>query len=116
MLCNPILALPEGKAKIFITYCTLSKKGLGAVLDAIREKDFSSYASRQLKIHEKNYTTHDLELEFATHLRSKRVEHKGNSMFRGLLIDYEFDIRYHPGKANGPLLMLLEQERMKLNR
>ncbi|GKF80409.1 putative reverse transcriptase domain-containing protein [Tanacetum coccineum] len=52
-LCSaPILALPEG-SEDFIVYCDASKKGLGTVL---------SYASRQLKIHEKNYTTHDLEL------------------------------------------------------
>ncbi|GKG53132.1 putative reverse transcriptase domain-containing protein, partial [Tanacetum coccineum] len=54
-----ILALPEG-SEDFIAYCDASKKGLGAVLMQ-REKEIS-YASRQLKIHEKNYTTHDLEL------------------------------------------------------
>ncbi|GKB45834.1 putative reverse transcriptase domain-containing protein [Tanacetum coccineum] len=59
-LCSsPILALPEG-SKDFIAYYGTSKKGLGAVLTQ-REKVIS-YASRQLKIHEKNYTTHDLEL------------------------------------------------------
>ncbi|GJV86346.1 putative reverse transcriptase domain-containing protein [Tanacetum coccineum] len=55
----PILALPEGSEN-FVVYCDASRKGLGAVLMQ-REKDIS-YASRQLKIHEKNYTTHDLEL------------------------------------------------------
>nr|GFB50858.1 retrotransposon protein, putative, Ty3-gypsy subclass [Tanacetum cinerariifolium] len=59
-LCSaPILALPEG-SEDFIVYCDASNKGLGAVLMQ-REKVISS-ASRQLKIHEKNYTTHDLEL------------------------------------------------------
>ncbi|GJR66701.1 putative reverse transcriptase domain-containing protein [Tanacetum coccineum] len=59
-LCSaPILALPEG-SKDFITYCDASKKGLGAVL--MQREKVISYASRQLKIHEKNYTTHDLEL------------------------------------------------------
>nr|GFA31850.1 putative reverse transcriptase domain-containing protein [Tanacetum cinerariifolium] len=59
-LCSaPILALPEG-SEDFIVYCDASNKGLGIVL-MLREK-VSSYASRQLKIHEKNYTTHDLEL------------------------------------------------------
>ncbi|GJR08605.1 putative reverse transcriptase domain-containing protein [Tanacetum coccineum] len=53
MCSAPTLALPEG-SEDFIAYCDASKKGLGAVL--------ISYASRQLKIHEKNYTTHDLEL------------------------------------------------------
>nr|GEX35632.1 putative reverse transcriptase domain-containing protein [Tanacetum cinerariifolium] len=58
-LCSaPILALPEG-SKDFIVYCDASNKGLGAVL--MQREKVISYASRQLKIHEKNYTTHDLE-------------------------------------------------------
>ncbi|GJU80307.1 putative reverse transcriptase domain-containing protein [Tanacetum coccineum] len=55
----PILALPEG-SEDFIAYCDALKKGLGAVL--MQREKVISYASRQLKIHEKNYTTHDLEL------------------------------------------------------
>ncbi|GJX43168.1 putative reverse transcriptase domain-containing protein, partial [Tanacetum coccineum] len=55
----PILALPEG-SEDFIAYCDASKKGLGAVL--MQREKVISYASRQLKIHEKNYTTYDLEL------------------------------------------------------
>ncbi|GKE81725.1 putative reverse transcriptase domain-containing protein, partial [Tanacetum coccineum] len=55
----PILALPQG-AENFIVYCDASYKGLGAVL--IQNEKVIAYASRQLKIHEKNYTTHDLEL------------------------------------------------------
>nr|GFB91971.1 putative reverse transcriptase domain-containing protein [Tanacetum cinerariifolium] len=59
-LCSaPILALPEG-SKDFIVYCEASNKGLGAVL--MQREKVISYASRQLKIHGKNYTTHDLEL------------------------------------------------------
>ncbi|GJW69900.1 putative reverse transcriptase domain-containing protein, partial [Tanacetum coccineum] len=59
-LCSAlILALPKG-SKDFIAYCDASKKGLGAVLMQIEK--VISFASRQLKIHEKNYTTHDLEL------------------------------------------------------
>ncbi|GJW06776.1 putative reverse transcriptase domain-containing protein [Tanacetum coccineum] len=59
-LCSaPILALPEG-SKDFIAYCDALKKGLGDVL--MQREKVISYASRQLKIHEKNYTTHDLEL------------------------------------------------------
>ncbi|GJT60232.1 putative reverse transcriptase domain-containing protein [Tanacetum coccineum] len=54
----PILALPEG-SEDFIAYCDASKKGLGAVL--MQREKVIAYASRQLKIHEKNYTTHDLE-------------------------------------------------------
>ncbi|GKB13256.1 putative reverse transcriptase domain-containing protein [Tanacetum coccineum] len=59
MCSAPILALPEG-SKYFIAYCDASKKGLGAAL--MQREKVISYASRQLKIHEKNYTTHDLDL------------------------------------------------------
>ncbi|GJS17311.1 putative reverse transcriptase domain-containing protein [Tanacetum coccineum] len=55
----PILALPKGSEN-FIVYCDASHKGLGAVL--MQNEKAIAYASRQLKIHEKNYTTHDLEL------------------------------------------------------
>ncbi|GKA24563.1 putative reverse transcriptase domain-containing protein [Tanacetum coccineum] len=59
-LCSaPILALPEGSEN-FIVYCDASHKGLGTML--IQKEKVIAYASRQLKIHEKNYTTHDLEL------------------------------------------------------
>nr|GFB59817.1 putative reverse transcriptase domain-containing protein [Tanacetum cinerariifolium] len=59
-LCStPILALPEG-SKDFMVCCDASHKGLGDVL--MQREKVISYASRQLKIHEKNYTTHDLEL------------------------------------------------------
>ncbi|GKA78814.1 putative reverse transcriptase domain-containing protein, partial [Tanacetum coccineum] len=59
-LCNaPILALPEG-SEDFIVYCDASIKGLGDVL--MQRENVIAYASRQLKIHEKNYTTHDSEL------------------------------------------------------
>ncbi|GKB62998.1 putative reverse transcriptase domain-containing protein, partial [Tanacetum coccineum] len=59
-LCSaPILALPKG-SEDFVVYCDASHKGLGAVL--MQREKVISYAARQLKIHEKNYTTHDLEL------------------------------------------------------
>ncbi|GJS80178.1 putative reverse transcriptase domain-containing protein [Tanacetum coccineum] len=59
-LCSaPILALPEG-SEDFLVYCDASHKGLGAVL--MQREKVIAYASRQLKVHEKNYTTHDLEL------------------------------------------------------
>ncbi|GJS66445.1 putative reverse transcriptase domain-containing protein [Tanacetum coccineum] len=59
-LCSAlILALPEG-SEDFIVYCDASIKGLGAVL--MQREKVIAYASRQLKIHKKNYTTHDLEL------------------------------------------------------
>ncbi|GJZ22684.1 putative reverse transcriptase domain-containing protein [Tanacetum coccineum] len=59
-LCSaPILALIEG-SKDFVAYCDAFIKGLGVVL--MQRDKVIAYASRQLKIHEKNYTTHDLEL------------------------------------------------------
>nr|GEV70536.1 putative reverse transcriptase domain-containing protein [Tanacetum cinerariifolium]GEV70973.1 putative reverse transcriptase domain-containing protein [Tanacetum cinerariifolium] len=60
-LCSAsILALPEG-SEDFVVYCDASIKGLGAVL--MQRENVIAYGSRQLKVHEKNYTTHDLELE-----------------------------------------------------
>ncbi|GKB21140.1 putative reverse transcriptase domain-containing protein [Tanacetum coccineum] len=59
-LCSaPILALPGGSEN-FVVYCDASHKGLGAVL--MQKEKVIAYASRQLRVHEKNYTTHDLEL------------------------------------------------------
>ncbi|GJV24110.1 putative reverse transcriptase domain-containing protein [Tanacetum coccineum] len=55
----PILALPEG-SEDFVVYYDASHKGLGVVL--MQREKVIAYASRQLKIYEKNYTTHDLEL------------------------------------------------------
>ncbi|GJS64496.1 putative reverse transcriptase domain-containing protein [Tanacetum coccineum] len=55
----PILSLPEGSEN-FMVYCDASHKGLGVVL--MQKEKGIAYVSRQLKIHEKNYTTHDLEL------------------------------------------------------
>ncbi|GJZ62653.1 putative reverse transcriptase domain-containing protein [Tanacetum coccineum] len=59
-LCNaPVLALLDGP-KDFMVYCDASGIGLGCVL--MQRGKVIAYASRQLKIHEKNYTTYDLEL------------------------------------------------------
>ncbi|GJU13819.1 putative reverse transcriptase domain-containing protein [Tanacetum coccineum] len=129
----PILALPEG-SEDFIAYCDASKKGLGAVL--MQREKVISYASRQLKIHEKNYTTHDLELGavvfalkiwrhylYGTKCRSftdhKSLQHildqKELNMrqrrWLELLSDYDCDIRYHPGKANVVADALSRKER-----
>nr|GEX39343.1 hypothetical protein [Tanacetum cinerariifolium] len=55
----PILALHEGSEN-FVVYCDASHKGLGSVL--MQKEKVIAYASRQVKVHKKNYTTHDLEL------------------------------------------------------
>nr|GEX38956.1 putative reverse transcriptase domain-containing protein [Tanacetum cinerariifolium] len=87
-LCSaPILALPKG-AEDFVAYCDASHKGLGAVL--MQREKVISYASQKLKIHEKNYTTHDLGLG-AVVFALKIWRH---------YIDYDCEIRYHPRKAN----------------
>nr|GEZ47801.1 hypothetical protein [Tanacetum cinerariifolium] len=102
-LCSaPILALPEG-GKDFIVYCDASNKGLGAVL--MQREKVISYASRQLKIHEKNYTTHDLELGAVKELNMRQRR------WLEFLNDYDFDIHYHPGKANVVIDALSKKER-----
>ncbi|GJR07767.1 putative reverse transcriptase domain-containing protein [Tanacetum coccineum] len=94
-LCSaPILALPEG-SEDFIVYCNASIKGLGAVL--MQREKVIAYTSRQLKIYEKNYTTHDLEL--------------GARRWLELLSDYDCEIRYHPRKANVVIDALSRKER-----
>ncbi|GJU42564.1 putative reverse transcriptase domain-containing protein [Tanacetum coccineum] len=97
-LCNaPVLALPDGP-KDFVVYCDESGLGLGCVL--MQRGKVIAYASRQLKIHEKNYTTHDLELGAVIELFS----------------DYDCEIRYHPGKANVVAGALSRKERIKPKR
>ncbi|GJT07479.1 putative reverse transcriptase domain-containing protein [Tanacetum coccineum] len=93
-LCSaPILALPEG-SKDFIIYCDASIKGLGAVL--MQREKVIAYASFQLKIHEKNCTSHDLELG-AVVFALKIWRHY---LYGPSARDYDCDIRYHPRKAN----------------
>ncbi|GJY35236.1 putative reverse transcriptase domain-containing protein [Tanacetum coccineum] len=78
----------------FMVYCDASRKGLGTVL--MQREKVIVYASRQLRIHEKNYTTHDLELG-AVVFAFKMWRHY---LWLELLSDYDCEIRYHPGKAN----------------
>ena len=56
---TPVLTLPSG-VDGFVVYCDTSRIGLGCVL--MQNGRVVAYASRQLKNHEKNYSTHDLEL------------------------------------------------------
>nr|GEV55606.1 reverse transcriptase domain-containing protein [Tanacetum cinerariifolium] len=59
-LCNALILLLLDGVEDFIMFCDALNHGLGCVL--IQRGKVIAYASRQLKIHEKNYTTHDLEL------------------------------------------------------
>ncbi|MEI4920084.1 RNase H-like domain-containing protein, partial [Klebsiella pneumoniae] len=59
LISTPVLILPD-TSKPFQIFCDASLQGLGAVL--MQDKQVVSYASRQLKTHELNYPTHDLEL------------------------------------------------------
>nr|GEX25624.1 putative reverse transcriptase domain-containing protein [Tanacetum cinerariifolium] len=104
-LCSaPILALPKGSNN-FIVYCDASHKGLGVVL--IQNEKVIAYASRQLKIHEKNYTTYDLELGAVVFaLKIWRHYLYGTS-------DYDYDIRYYSGKANVVADALTRKERSR---
>ncbi|GJZ99831.1 putative reverse transcriptase domain-containing protein, partial [Tanacetum coccineum] len=109
-LCSaPILALPEGSEN-FVVYCDASHKGLGAVL--MQREKVIAYASRQLKIHEKNYTTHDLELR-AVHTLDQKELNMRQRRWLELLSDYDRKIRYHPGKANVVADALSRKERIK---
>ncbi|GKB95581.1 putative reverse transcriptase domain-containing protein [Tanacetum coccineum] len=122
-LCNaPVLALPYGLEN-FVVYCHTSSLGLGCVLMQIGK--VIAYVSRQLKIHEKNYTTHDLELGVVVlafkiwrhylygtksviytdhkslqHVFSQKELNMRQRRWIELFIDYDCEIRYHPGKAN----------------
>ncbi|GJY83353.1 putative reverse transcriptase domain-containing protein [Tanacetum coccineum] len=92
-LCEaPILELPEGNDD-FVVYCDALLQGLGAVL--MQREKVIAYASRQLKPHEENYTTHDLELG-AVVFALKIWRH----YLYELLADYDCEIRYHPGNSN----------------
>ncbi|GKD54145.1 putative reverse transcriptase domain-containing protein [Tanacetum coccineum] len=133
-LCSaPILALPKG-SEDFVVYCDASHKGLGAVL--MQREKVIAYASRQLKVHEKNYTTHDLELgsvvfalkiwrhylygtrctvftdhKSLQHILDQKELNMRQRRWLELLSDYDCDIRYHPGKANVVADALSRKER-----
>ncbi|GJU60520.1 retrotransposon protein, putative, ty3-gypsy subclass [Tanacetum coccineum] len=110
-LCNaPVLALPDGLEDI-VVYCDASKLGLGRVL--MHRGKVITYASRQLKIHEKNYTTHDLELGAVVFALKIWRHYLYGTKSIELFSDYDFEIRYHPGKANVVADALSRKERVK---
>ncbi|GJT96247.1 putative reverse transcriptase domain-containing protein [Tanacetum coccineum] len=135
-LCSvPILALPKGSEN-FVVYCDTSHKGLGAVL--MQTEKVIAYASHQLKVHEKNYTTHDLELgavvfalkmwrhylygtkcvvftdhKSLQHILDQKELNMRQRRWLELLNDYDCEIRYHLGKANVVADALSRKERSK---
>ncbi|KAL0551253.1 hypothetical protein IC582_010339 [Cucumis melo] len=117
-----VLTVPDGSGS-FVIYSDASKKGLGCVL--MQQGKVVAYASRQLKSHEQNYPTHDLELAavvFALkiwrhYLYGEKIQiftdHKSLKYFftqkelnmrqrrwLELVKDYDCEILYHPSKAN----------------
>nr|GEW48029.1 putative reverse transcriptase domain-containing protein [Tanacetum cinerariifolium] len=122
-LCSAlILALPEGSEN-FLVYCDAFHMGLGTVL--MQKEKVIAYASRQLKIHEKNYTTHDFELgavvfalkmwrhylygtkcivftdhKSLQHILDQKELNIRQRRWLELLSDYDCEIRYYLGKAN----------------
>ncbi|KAL0537104.1 hypothetical protein IC582_026074 [Cucumis melo] len=122
LVTAPVLTVPDGSGS-FVIYSDASKKGLGCVL--MQQGKMVAYASRQLKSHEQNYPTHDLELAavvFALkiwrhYLYGEKIQiftdHKSLKYFftqkelnmrqrrwLELVKDYDCEILYHPGKAN----------------
>jgi hypothetical protein len=118
----PVLTIPDG-SEGFVIYCDASGKGLGAVL--MQRGKVVAYASRQLRPHELNYPTHDLELAavifslklWRHYLLGSRVEiftdHKSlkyvftqkelnmrQRRWLELMADYDINLQYHPGRVN----------------
>ncbi|GJQ89075.1 putative reverse transcriptase domain-containing protein [Tanacetum coccineum] len=131
-------AIPEWKwdniTMDFITKLPRSSQGF----DTIWREKVIAYASRQLKVHEKNYTTHDLELgsvifalkiwrhylygtrctvftdhKSLQHILDQKELNMRQRRWLELLSDYDCDIRYHPGKANVVADALSRKERIE---
>ncbi|GJX83036.1 putative reverse transcriptase domain-containing protein [Tanacetum coccineum] len=90
----------------FMVYCNASHKGLGKIW--MQKEKVIAYASRQLKVHKKNYTTHDLELGAVVFALKMWIHY-----LYELLSDYDCEIRYHPGKLNVVADALNRKERSK---
>ncbi|GKA40201.1 putative reverse transcriptase domain-containing protein, partial [Tanacetum coccineum] len=113
-LCSaPVLALPD-RAKDFVVYCDASGIGLGCVL--MQRGKVIAYASRQLKIHEKNYTTHDLELGVVVFALKIWRHYLYGTKSIELFSDYDCEICYNHSKANVVADALSRKERVKPKR
>ncbi|KAL0549065.1 hypothetical protein IC582_013545 [Cucumis melo] len=122
LVTAPVLTVPNGSGS-FVIYSDASKKGLGCVF--MQQGKVVAYASRQLKSHEQNYRTHDLELAAVVfvlkiwrhYLYGEKIQiftdHKSLKYFftqnelnmrqrrwLELVKDYDYKILYHPDKAN----------------
>jgi ribonuclease HI len=118
---TPMLTLPDLSKSLSI-YCDASRLGLGCVL--MQEGKVVAYASRQLRKHELNYPTHDLELAAVIHAlkiwRHYLIGHKCDiytdhkslkyiftqsklnlrqRCWLELIKDYNLEVHYHPRKA-----------------
>nr|GEU34390.1 putative reverse transcriptase domain-containing protein [Tanacetum cinerariifolium] len=135
-LCSAlILALPA-ESENFVVYCNVSHKGLSAVL--MQKEKVIAYASRKLKVYEKNYTTHDLELgaivfalkmwrhylygtkcivftddKSLQHILDQKKLNMRQRRWLEILSNYDCDIHYRPGKANVVADALSRKERIK---
>ncbi|XP_073017876.1 uncharacterized protein [Primulina eburnea] len=87
----PVLAMLLGQEE-FVVYTDASQLGLGTVL--MQQDWVIAYAFRQLKVHKKNYLTHDLKLAAVKELNMQQRR------WLGLVKDYDCDITYHLGQAN----------------
>ena len=119
---TPILIVPE-QGQRYTVYCDASRDGLGCVLR--QSERVVAYGSKQLKNHDKNYPTHDLELaaivfalkiwrhylygeqfEVFSNLKSLRYIFTQRDLnmrqqkWMEYLEDYDFTLHYHPGNAN----------------
>ena len=115
----PMLTLSKC-GKNYIVYCDASRVGLGCVLT--QGGKVIAYTSRQLKVHEKNYPTHELELAYVMfalklwrhylhmdvftyhnslqYMFTQRVLSLRHRRWLELLKDYDMSFHYHPGKEN----------------
>ncbi|GKC35147.1 putative reverse transcriptase domain-containing protein [Tanacetum coccineum] len=123
----------------FVVHCDASGIGLGCVI--MQRGKVIAYASRQLKIHEENYTTHDLELgavvfalkiwrhylygtksviytdhKSLQHIFSQKELNMRQRRWIELFSDYDCKIRYHPSKVNVVADALSRKERVKPKR
>ncbi|GJZ06060.1 putative reverse transcriptase domain-containing protein [Tanacetum coccineum] len=138
-LCSASVLALSDRPEDFVVYYDAFGLGLGCVL--MQKGEVIAYASRQLKIHEKNYTTHNLELgtvvfalkiwrhylygtksviytdhKSLQHIFSQKELNMRQRRWIELFSDFDCEIHYHPGKANVVADALSRKERVKPKR